>query len=148
VAQAFEELLRVVRRPGHIIIGLPNHASLWTPIEDRLRGRSRLAFGVDRGRGVWPWWRRNAALAYRKRFSRKAQFLYRQPILGAAHGGDADAVYYAAPVDLLRFFAQRGARFVTSGARVRLGWLGSVLPVELQGSTVLAWRVTEATGRE
>ena len=32
---ALDEMLRVVRRPGHIIIGLPNHASLWTPLEDR-----------------------------------------------------------------------------------------------------------------
>jgi ubiquinone/menaquinone biosynthesis C-methylase UbiE len=27
VAVALEEMLRVLRRPGHIIIGLPNHAS-------------------------------------------------------------------------------------------------------------------------
>ena len=44
---ALGEMLRVVRRPGYIIIGLPNHASLWTPIEDRLRRRDRRAFGVE-----------------------------------------------------------------------------------------------------
>ncbi len=75
------------------------------------------------------------------------QFLYREPILGAAKGGDADAVYYASPVDLLRFFEKRGAGLVMSSARLRLGWLGALLPVELQGSTVLAWRVTDATDR-
>lgn len=112
-----------------------------------MRRRSRRAFGVERGRGAWRWWRRNAALACRKRLFRDARFLYRQPLLGAALGGDADAVYYAAPVDLLRFFEKRGAHLVASGARVRLGWLGRFLPVELQGSTVLAWRVTDATGR-
>jgi hypothetical protein len=41
----------------------------------------------------------------------------------------------------LRFFRSRGAGLVTSSARVRLGWLGRVLPVELQGSTVMAWRI-------
>ncbi len=141
VARTFDEMLRVLKRPGHIVIGLPNHASLWTPVEDRLRGRSRRAFGVVRGAGAWRWWRRNAALAWRKRLSKRAEFLYREPILEAVQGGDADAVYYAAPVDLLRFFRHRGARLATTSAHVRLGWAGRFLPVELQGSTVMAWRV-------
>lgn len=140
VARALGEALRVVKRPGHIIIGLPNHASLWTPIEDRLRRRNRLAFGVARGRGTWPWWKRNAALAWKKRLSSDPQFLYREPILSAS-GGDADAVYYAAPVDLLRFFRLHGATLVTTSAHLRFGPLGGLLPVELQGSTVMAWRV-------
>jgi SAM-dependent methyltransferase len=143
VAAALEEMLRVVRRPGYIIIGLPNHASLWTPLEDCLRRRDRRAFGVERGRGAWRWWKRNAALAWRKRFSAKEEFLYREPILHAVAGGDADAVYYAAPIDLMRVFRRRGAKLVTSSARLRLGWVGRLLPVELQGSTVMAWRVTE-----
>jgi SAM-dependent methyltransferase len=141
VARALEEALRVVRRPGHIIIGLPNHASLWTPVEDALRRRDRRAFGVERGRGAWRWWRRNASLAWRKRILRETEFLYRDPILEEGRSGDADAVYYAAPLDLLRFFRRHGARIVTTSARVRLGLLGRLIPVELQGSTVFAWRV-------
>jgi SAM-dependent methyltransferase len=144
VATALDEMLRVVRRPGHIVIGLPNHASLWTPLEDRLRRRDRRAFGVVRGRGSWRWWKRNAVLAWRKRVSSDAQFLYREPILHIAAGGDADAVYYAAPLDLMRFFARRGALVATSSARLRLGWLGRFVPVELQGSTVIAWRVADS----
>jgi SAM-dependent methyltransferase len=143
VALALDEMLRVVRRPGHIIIGLPNHASLWTPVEDAIRRRDRRAFGIERGRGAWRWLARNARLAWRKRSSRQAEFLYREPILHAAAGGDADAVYYAAPVDLLRFFRSRRATLATSSARIRLGAAGRLLPVELQGSTVMAWRVTE-----
>jgi SAM-dependent methyltransferase len=142
VRLALDEMLRVVRRPGHIIIGLPNHASLWTPLEDRLRRRDRRAFGVVRGHGAWRWWKRNAGLAWRKRFSRDAGFLYREPILHTAAGGDADAVYYAAPIDLVRFFEQRGARLVTTSARERLGWAGRFVPVELQGSTVIAWQIS------
>jgi SAM-dependent methyltransferase len=144
VALALGEMLRVVRRPGHIIIGLPNHASLWTPVEDRLRSRDRRAFGIARGRGAWRWFWRNAALAWRKRRTADAEFLYREPILDGAAGGDADAVYYAAPIDLLRFFRSRGATLVTSSARLRLGLAGRLLPVELQGSTVMAWRVSDA----
>jgi SAM-dependent methyltransferase len=145
VATALEEMLRVVRRPGYIIIGLPNHASLWTPIEDRLRRRDRLAFGVERGRGAWRWLKRNASLAWRKRSSSSEEFLYREPILHVASGGDADAVYYAAPIDLIKFFRRRRAELVTSSARERLGWAGRLLPVELQGSTVMAWRVDDVT---
>lgn len=141
VALALDEMLRVLRRPGHIIIGLPNHASLWTPLEDRIRRRDRRAFGIVGGRGAWRWFRRNAALAWRKRLSSTAEFLYREPILHVAAGGDADAVYYAAPIDLLRFFQRRGAALVTTSARLRFGWAGGLLPVELQGSTVSAWRV-------
>ena len=141
VSRALDEMLRVVRRPGCVIIGLPNHASLWTPFEDALLRRNRLAFGVERGRGAWRWWRRNVGLSWRKRLSGRCEFLYRQPVLDGARGGDADAVYYAAPIDLLRFFRERGAHLVTSSAAVRLGPIGRCLPVELQGSTVLAWRV-------
>ena len=79
--------------------------------------------------------------AWRKRLSREAEFLYRQPILDAAQGGDADAVYYAAPLDLLRFFNSRGAELLMTSAQLRLGPLGRLLPVELQGSTVMAWRI-------
>jgi SAM-dependent methyltransferase len=142
VPQALDELIRIVRRPGHIIIGLPNHASLWTPIEDAMRRRNRQAFGVERGRGAWRWWRRNAALTWQKRRSPHAQFLYRQPVLDAAAGGDADAVYYAAPLDLLRFFRSRHLELVKTSAEVRFGSIGRFLPVELQGSTVMAWRTT------
>jgi SAM-dependent methyltransferase len=145
VARALGEMLRVVRRPGYIIIGLPNHASLWTPIEDRLRRKDRRAFGVERGRGAWRWFSRNVGLAWRKRVAARPEFLYREPILQAAVGGDADAVYYAAPIDLLRFFRERRAPLVTHSARLRLGWAGRFLPVEFQGSTVMAWRVTDAT---
>jgi len=144
VGMALREMLRVVRRPGHIIIGLPNHASLWTPLEDGLRRRTRLAFGVEGGHGAWRWWKRNAALAWRKRVSSAAEFLYREPILHVSAGGDADAVYYAAPIDLVRFFRESGAVLVTSSARLRFGWAGRLLPVEMQGSTVMAWRVSDA----
>ena len=145
VATTLDEMLRVVRRPGHIIIGLPNHASLWTPIEDRLRRRDRQAFGVERGRGAWRWLKRNTALAWRKRWASREEFLYREPILHVTAGGDADAVYYAAPIDLVKFFRRRRAEMVTSSARQRLGWAGRFLPVELQGSTVMAWRVADVT---
>ena len=44
-------------------------------------------------------------------------------------------------------FASRGAALVTSSARLRFGWAGRLLPVEFQGSTVMAWRVTDRTAQ-
>jgi len=141
VERALGEVLRVLRRPGYVLLGVPNHSSLWTPLVDLVRGRRRLAFGVDTRRGAWRWWRRNAALSAAKRLSRRAQFLYRPPVLETGLSGDWDAVYYACPLDVIRFFRARGATLVTSFTRVRLGPLASCIPCELQGSAVLAWRV-------
>jgi SAM-dependent methyltransferase len=141
VERALREVLRVLRRPGYVILGVPNHASLWTPLADLARGSRRLAFGVDGGRGACRWWRRNAALSLSKRLSRGAQFLYRSPVLDAGRSGDWDAVYYACPLDLLRFFQARGATLVTTFTRLQLRGLGRFVPVELQGSAVLAWRI-------
>ncbi len=67
VAAAVAEMLRVLKRPGHLIFGLPNHASLWTPLEDILLGRTRLAFGVDGRRGALHWWARNLRMSMAKR---------------------------------------------------------------------------------
>ena len=136
--------------------GVPDSSSLVCRITRRSgrlsridgSGRDRRAFGVERGRGAWRWFKRNAGLAWRKRLSSGAEFLYRPPILHATAGGDADAVYYAAPIDLLRFFRDHRAALLTSSALLRLGWAGRCLPVELQGSTVMAWRVTDGTRSE
>ena len=56
-------------------------------------------------------------------FASNEEFLYREPILHAAAGGDADAVYYAAPVDLMRVFRRRGATLVDEqrAAAARMG---------------------------
>lgn len=147
VRAALEEAVRVVRPPGHVIIGLPNHASLVTPIEDLVLRRTRAAFGVDRGRGALRWWKRNVALALKKRRSRDAVFLYREPVLDESAGGDADAVYYAAPLDLVRFFDSKGAPLVATSADARFGRFGRFIPVELQGSTVMAWSIEDAISR-
>ena len=54
VAAALEEMLRVLRRPGYLVIGVPNHASLWTPLGDAFWGRNRLAFGIENRWGCVP----------------------------------------------------------------------------------------------
>lgn len=141
VERAVREMLRVLRRPGHLICGLPNHASLWTPLEDAVRGRTRLAFGVRHRADAMRWWWRNVRLMARKRFSGGQRFLYRMPQLDSACGGDRDAVYYACPLDLVRFLRGQGGQLVCSSAALRFGWLAKFIPLELQGSAVLAWHL-------
>ena len=75
VAAAVAEMLRVLKRPGHLVFGLPNHASLWTPLEDVVLGRTRLAFGVDGRGGALRWWARNLQLSITKRISTADTFL-------------------------------------------------------------------------
>ena len=139
VAAAVEEMLRVLKRPGHLIFGLPNHASLWTPLEDILLGRTRLAFGVDGRRGALQWLAKNLRVAIAKRTATSDTFLYREPVLDGVTGGDGDAVYYCCPLDLTRHLRRRGARLVETSAHRRFGRLGWLLPSEFQGSSVLAW---------
>ena len=108
VARAVTEILRVLKRPGHLIFGLPNHASLWTPLEDVVLGRKRLAFGVDGQRGALWWWAQNLRLMVKKRLTATDTFLYREPQLDGGTGGDADAVYYSCPLDLLQHLRRSG----------------------------------------
>ena len=77
----------------------------------------------------------------RKRFSGGQRFLYRMPQLDSACGGDRDAVYYACPLDLVRFLRGQGGQLVCSSAALRFGWLAKFIPLELQGSAVLAWHL-------
>ena len=144
VERAVREMLRVLRRPGHLICGLPNHASLWTPLEDAVRGRTRLAFGVHGRADALRWWWQNVRLMARKRMSRGPSFRYRIPQLDAGCGGDRDAVYYACPLDLVRFLRTTGAELVCSAATLRFGGVARLMPLEWQGSAVLAWQVNRS----
>ena len=141
VAAAVDEMLRVLRRPGYLVFGLPNHGSLWTPIEDAIRGRRRLAFGVDGRLGALRWWAHNLRLTVTKRCSATPAFLYREPLLDGVSGGDGDAVYYSCPLDMIRHLRRCGARLVETSAHRRFGWPGWLLPSELLGASVLAWVV-------
>lgn len=138
VEAAVEEVLRVLRRPGLMIAGVPNHSSLWVPVQDLIAGRQRRAFGVDGPLGALRWLLQNAAIMARKRAGDDRP-LYREPILESA-GGDADAVYYACPLDLVRLMRRRGARLITTHNRLR--WrLGRFVPTEVLGSSVLAFEL-------
>jgi len=142
VQAAIGESLRVLKRPGFLVVGVPNHASLLTPTQDLLSGRTRFAFGVGNRAGALRWLGRNMRIMARKRLATGPRYLYREPRLDDdVRGGDSDAVYYACPLDLLRDLAARDARLVGSDAVVRWGAAGRLVPSELRGSMVAIWRL-------
>jgi len=127
--RALDEMSRVTAPGGRVLVLGPNLLSPWVGLREaiaHLRG--------DTERTVWG---RNAtealrhALACRRMLAQKRRrpqpdFLYREPdLLERVIGGDADSAYLANPVDLERYFQQRGWRLVTRSAGV--GWRGRLL---------------------
>lgn len=142
VRRALDEALRVLRRPGYLVVGVPNHASLLTPLQDLLSGRTRYAFGVADRAGAARWLVQNFRIAASKRAASGPQYLYREPRLDAGvRGGDSDAVYYACPLDLFRDLGGRGASLLGTDAVDRWGAMGRFVPTELRGSVVAVWRI-------
>jgi SAM-dependent methyltransferase len=142
VQMAIDESLRVLKRPGYLVAGIPNHASLLTPTQDLVGGRTRFAFGVANRAGALRWLLQNARISLAKRFSSGPRYLYREPRLdGDVRGGDSDAVYYACPLDLYRDLAARGATLLGTDAALRWGAVGRFVPSEMRGSVVAVWRV-------
>jgi SAM-dependent methyltransferase len=142
VRTAIDEALRVLRRPGYLVVGIPNHASLLTPTQDLISGRTRFAFGVANRFGAMRWLAQNVRICVGKRLGSGPGYLYRDPCLEEdVRGGDSDAVYYACPLDLYRDLAARGASLLGTDAMVRWGAAGRLVPSEFRGSAVAVWRI-------
>lgn len=142
VQTAIDEALRVLRRPGYLVVGVPNHASLLTPTQDLVSGRTRFAFGVADRFGATRWLAQNLRICAAKRLASGPCYLYRDPHLGEdVRGGDSDAVYYACPLDLYRDLAARDASLLGTDAMLRWGPAGRFVPTELRGSAVAVWRI-------
>ena len=117
VETALQEMIRVVRKGGKVVLSGPNLCSPLTPLLDWIR----LMCGKP-GRPVWGetkqqalhQLKRNCGLYVKKRFLTKTpHFIYRDPDLQAdAIGGDADSAYYANPIDLAQFFKLNGFSIV------------------------------------
>ena len=114
--KSLNEMIRVVKPGGRIIIAAPNLCSPLVPLFDFFR-----MLGTKKGCPIWAetklqaigkvW--RNFWLCSKKRFSKKPDFLYREPDLeDRVIGGDADSVYYANPTDLEKFFRSNGLRII------------------------------------
>jgi SAM-dependent methyltransferase len=109
------EILRIVKLNGYIIINSPNLLSPYTPGFSLVRmligqgGKTAFARTLPE---AFQWFVRNLALSLRKRFSTRLDFTYRAPDLSETKhiGGDSDSVYLATQLDLARYLQQYGCK--------------------------------------
>lgn len=106
VKRALGEMDRVLGRDGVILIHMPNLLTPLRPLK-AIFSREKLRYpkpesGENPVRSVYLVFR-NVFLNLRKRISRKANFMYREPNLEIIEG-DYDAVYLSSPIDIKKYY--------------------------------------------
>lgn len=116
VQSVLQEMIRVTRDGGRIVVAGPNLCSPITSLLDWLR----LLIG-GAGRPIWAETKeqafqglqRNLRYYLQKRLNPEPNFIFREPDLkDQIIGGDADSVYVASTIDLEKFFRQRGLTII------------------------------------
>lgn len=121
-AKGLEEMSRVLKKGGILLIITPNLLSPIWPLGDFFRmlagGPSRPVW-CETPLGAFSTFWRNLTLSLRKRFQTEPEFLYREPDLSCKKvvGRDSDSVYLISPTDLERFLRKRGFRILRTGSR-------------------------------
>lgn len=112
VKAGLEEMIRVVKPGGRIIIVGPNLCSPILPVMDlvkRFSGQGEEAVWTNSIGEALRLSLRNLLLSIRKKLSSEPLFIYREPDLeDKVVGGDSDSSYLASPIDLERFFEGKG----------------------------------------
>ncbi len=122
IEKGLEEMCRVLRRDGLLVIIAPNLLSPLWPLRDFFRmlagGPARPVWCETPGKALKTAWR-NLCVLVQKAFQRRPQFLYREPDLTCETvvGRDSDSAYLVCPTDLTRFLKERGFRILRSGSR-------------------------------
>lgn len=128
IPQALNEMLRVTKTRGRLIILSPNLLSpfnVLSPVIETLGGKK-----VDFMFGINNLWRigqllvKNTLLLIRKKFSSRAFFNYREPVLENRidYIADNDAVYLTCPIDFKRYFETlKNVKIVNYQCRGRIG---------------------------
>ena len=109
VGKALEEMHRVLKKDGIILIHMPNLLSPLRPIK-AIFSRERLRYpkpesGSNLFHSIYLIFR-DIFLILRKYTSRKARFIYRNPNFEIMEG-DYDAVYLSSPVDIKKYFKSK-----------------------------------------
>lgn len=112
VPALLDEMLRVLKKGGHIVIHSPNLLSPYLPAFDILRlmlkGEGRPVFAKNMNQAV-QWFINNMKISILKRLRSRPDFIYRTPDLSEKEiGGDSDSVYLANQMDLATFFKNKG----------------------------------------
>lgn len=113
--KALSEMVRVVKPGGVIAVMAPNLLSPFVAIKTFfrlcMRRGSMPGFASTKSQAI-RWFFRNLAISWRKRLSRRVEFLYRQPDLSRLFRGDIDSVYLACQMDLKYFFQDNGMEII------------------------------------
>lgn len=121
VEKGLEEMVRVLRRGGTLLVVAPNLLSVVWPLRDFFRmiigGPPRPVWCESPGAALRTFWR-NLSASLGKIFRSDAEFLYRKPDLSCDRvvGQDSDSVYLACPTDLVRFLEERGFRILRTSS--------------------------------
>ncbi len=107
-----DEILRVVKTRGFIVIHSPNLFSPYLPAFDLIRmlagGEGRPVF-AETVPQAFRWFRHNLFASILKKLYPRPCFVYREPDLSEQEiGGDSDSVYLANQIDLCRYLKSKG----------------------------------------
>ncbi|MEI8350049.1 MAG: methyltransferase domain-containing protein [Candidatus Omnitrophota bacterium] len=105
--QLLEEMMRVLKRRGFMLIMAPNLLSPFLALSVFFRicfKKKGMPGFASTPREALRLFFRNLFVSLRKKINKSAQFLYRRPDLSCAYGGDVDGVYLACQIDLKNFF--------------------------------------------
>lgn len=107
-----DEILRVVKVRGYIVIHSPNLFSPYLPAFDLLRmlagGEGRPVFAESIPQ-AFRWLRNNLKASILKKIYPRPCFVYREPDLSEREiGGDSDSIYLANQIDLCRYLKSKG----------------------------------------
>ena len=113
VPKAIDEMLRVVKKHGRILIFAANIISPMTPLDNLkrlMRGeKGRLIWGSDSKIKSLLLIMKNIFLTITKLLKRKAEFEYLRPILNQI-GPDCDRTWKSNQIDIKRYFLQKKCR--------------------------------------
>ena len=111
--KALDEVSRVIKKGGCVLIMSPNHLSPITPLLDFLSLKKRPPFSKT-WFGNIPLFFSNLHISIKKLICRNIKFILIKPILDdyIQTGGDSDAVYKSCQIDLIKFFKKNNFKIL------------------------------------
>ena len=109
VPQALEEIIRITRKGGKILITVPNYTSPYFALNSifwTIKNHTIPRLGITLKQII-----SGSIAIFKKALSSNATFIYQTPIIGNEWSwADEDAVYVSHVIDLVRFFNKRGIK--------------------------------------
>ena len=128
IPQALNEMIRVTKTHGRLIILSPNMLSpfnVLSPVIETIRGKKvNFMFGIDNPWKIAELLVRNILLLIKKKFSGKPFFNYREPVLENRidYIADNDTIYLTCPIDFKRYFeVLKNIKIINYQRRGRIG---------------------------